>query len=279
MAQNDKNRYITYPPSRIASFDVCELGRKKHYIQALIEVDVTNARRMIRESKKRKVKLSFTAWLIKCISCVCEEYKPIHGIRKGKRKVVLFDDVDISILVERQVGGDNVPLPYIIRKANEKSVTDIHLEIKSAQQQPVETEQDYVLGEGKKAFWMKAYYALPSFLRRSIIRHMMKSPNLAKIHMGTVVVTSLGMAGRFNGWFVPISVHPLAFAIGSVVKKPGISENNIVIRESLFITALVDHDIIDGAPAARALARLIDLLESGYGLQASQQNDSTSNYN
>lgn len=84
--------------------------------------------------------------------------------------------------------------------------------------------------------------------------------------MGTVVITSVGMMGKINGWVIPVSVHPLCFAIGSIVKKPGVIEDRIEIREYLYMTALVDHDVIDGAPAVRALSKLTKLIESGYGL-------------
>ena len=187
-------------------------------------------------------------------------------MKKGEHQVVAFDDVDISILVEREVQGERVPLPYIIRKTNKKSISDIFHEIKQVQQQSVENEGDYVLGGGMKAFFMKAYYSSPGFVRRFFIKRWINSPILTKKNMGTVVVTSLGMMGKFNGWFVPISIHPLTFAIGSIVKKPGVIDDKIAIREFVYITVLVDHDVIDGAPSARALASLIDLMEKGYGL-------------
>jgi hypothetical protein len=31
-----------------------------------------------------------------------------------------------------------------------------------------------------------------------------------------------------------------------------------------------DHDVVDGAPAARFVERLVDLIESGYGLPEEQ---------
>ena len=40
----------------------------------------------------------------------------------------------------------------------------------------------------------------------------------------------------------------------------------IEIREYLSLTVSFDHDIIDGAPAARFTERFKDLIESGYGL-------------
>ncbi|MGA1873295.1 MAG: 2-oxo acid dehydrogenase subunit E2, partial [Thermoplasmatota archaeon] len=85
--------------------------------------------------------------------------------------------------------------------------------------------------------------------------------------MGTVVVTSVGMAGRINGWVIPVGIHPLCFGVGSIVRKPGVVEDRIEPREILYLTVLADHDVIDGAPAVRALAELTRMIESGYGLQ------------
>lgn len=84
--------------------------------------------------------------------------------------------------------------------------------------------------------------------------------------MGTVVITAIGMAGKINGWVIPVGIHPLSFGVGSIVKKPGVVENRIEIREHLYMTVLVDHDIIDGAPAVRALSKLTQMIENGYGL-------------
>lgn len=40
----------------------------------------------------------------------------------------------------------------------------------------------------------------------------------------------------------------------------------IQVREYLKITVLMDHDVIDGAPAARFISRLNDLMKNAYGL-------------
>ncbi|MBK7712617.1 MAG: hypothetical protein IPJ37_17885 [Bacteroidales bacterium] len=54
--------------------------------------------------------------------------------------------------------------------------------------------------------------------------------------MGNVIVTSLGMTGRINGWFIHRSIHPVSFGIGSVLKKPVVTGNEIKIREILNMT-------------------------------------------
>ncbi|MDD3656732.1 MAG: 2-oxo acid dehydrogenase subunit E2 [Atribacterota bacterium] len=63
----------------------------------------------------------------------------------------------------------------------------------------------------------------------------------------------------------PASIYPISFTIGSIIKKPGVKNKRVEIREYLYVTVLVDHDIIDGAPAVRALSKLTRLVERGYG--------------
>lgn len=58
----------------------------------------------------------------------------------------------------------------------------------------------------------------------------------------------------------------LSTPIGTIVKKPGIINDKIEVREYLYVTVLVDYDVIDGAPAVRALSKLTKLVESGYRL-------------
>jgi hypothetical protein len=54
--------------------------------------------------------------------------------------------------------------------------------------------------------------------------------------------------------------------VGGIGEKPGVVDGQIALREYLSLTISFDHDIIDGAPAARFTERLKELIESGYGL-------------
>lgn len=258
----------TFPPSRLATIDIATVGLSKHHVTALIEVDVTDARKKISELRELNSKISFNAWLIKCISETAVKFDLIHGIKKGKRKVVVFEDVDIAILIEREVKGQKVPLPYVIRKTNTKSIDQIYCEIEQGKNQSIQDPGDNVLGEKKNALLMKFYYMLPGLIRRSLIKYMVRNPYLSKKQMGTIVVTSLGMAGNINGWVIPITIHPLCFGVGSIVKKPGVIGDKIAIRDYLPLTIMVDHDVVDGVPAAEALSELTRMIESGYGLDS-----------
>jgi len=52
----------------------------------------------------------------------------------------------------------------------------------------------------------------------------------------------------------------------SLNEQPVVHKGEIQIREVLHLAVLVDHDVIDGMPAARFVDDLVKKMESGYGL-------------
>jgi pyruvate/2-oxoglutarate dehydrogenase complex dihydrolipoamide acyltransferase (E2) component len=267
MNKEQEYTFKKFPSSRQSTFDVGYISVRKHHMKALIELDVTDARKMIRDYRRqKKEKISFMSWVLKCIGQAVSENKEVHGIRKGKSGLIIFDDIDISIAVEKVINGEKVPLPVVIRKVNEKTMQEINYEIRSAQEQEVKDEKDYILGESRYKGLMKFYVTLPSFIRLAIWRLILKRPFLIKKMSGTIVVTSIGMMGNIKGWAIPATFLPLSFVLGSIVKKPGVVDDRIEIREYLHMSIAIDHDVVDGAPATRFVSRLAELIEKGYGL-------------
>lgn len=81
------------------------------------------------------------------------------------------------------------------------------------------------------------------------------------------MVTSVGMMGKINGWFIHSCVHPLSIGVGSIIKKPVVFENDIAIREILNMTVLINHDVIDRADMARFISKLTENIETGLDLK------------
>jgi pyruvate/2-oxoglutarate dehydrogenase complex dihydrolipoamide acyltransferase (E2) component len=269
-----------FPAFRNPTIDTLTWGRKRHHVPILCEIDVTAARDAIRDRKtKMGQSISFTGWIVKCLAQAVSEHKSIHAIRKGKRRLVIFDDVDVTIIVERSIGkpgaGDTLPMPYIIRKANEKTVATIHSEIRTAQKLPVisgEVQIGIASSEAPpttSAAWLtNIFMKLPQFVRDLFFwQPLFRDPFLVKRRIGTVSVTALGIAGQSGmSWGIPIGIHPLSIAVGSIAKRPGIVDEQMVVREYVGLTVLFDHDVTDGAPVARFIGRLQELMASGYGL-------------
>ena len=53
--------------------------------------------------------------------------------------------------------------------------------------------------------------------------------------------------------------------VGGIAQKPGVVDGCIVPREYLDVTLSFDHNIVDGAPAARFAQKFSELIEDGFG--------------
>lgn len=78
---------------------------------------------------------------------------------------------------------------------------------------------------------------------------------------GTFTVTNLGGLGVEA--FTPIINPPQAgiLGVGKIQEKPVVLNGGIHVRSMLTLSLVFDHRLLDGAPAARFLARVKDLLE------------------
>ncbi|MFX1250582.1 MAG: 2-oxo acid dehydrogenase subunit E2 [Promethearchaeota archaeon] len=263
MKNKDSFKVIPFPKHRDMLADLANLT-PKHYIQGLVEFDVTEARKFFQIYREEKgERLSFTGWLIKCIGQAVSEYKHIQAYRKGK-KLIIFDDVDVGLTIEREVKGRKIVTGYIVRKANEKNVFQIHKEIRAAQEE--EKIDGALVGEDEAAQTVARIQFTSRFLRRMVIWWYRGNILRRKKTQGTVGITSIGMFGNISGWPLVLGPYPLFFGIGSITKKPMFIGNDIEPREFLQVCIMFDHNSVDGADATRFIIRLNELLKEGFGL-------------
>ncbi|MFW9889414.1 MAG: 2-oxo acid dehydrogenase subunit E2 [Candidatus Thorarchaeota archaeon] len=253
------------PKSRKLIIESCEYALRKHRMLGLFEADVTDARNILRTYKEQTGEsISFTGWIAACVGKAVAEHKQVHALMIGKH-FVIFDDVNINILIETTIEGRPYPINYILKSANEKTVMEINREIREAQKK---REEDYT--EAKENRRIKLLLSAPKFLRNLLFwRKVRKDPTFIAENMGTVAITSIGRFARSGGWAIPLGMHALSIAVGGIADRPGFVGDRVEKREYLALTVTFDHDVVDGAPATRFVARLVELLEEGYGLQSS----------
>jgi pyruvate/2-oxoglutarate dehydrogenase complex dihydrolipoamide acyltransferase (E2) component len=99
-----------------------------------------------------------------------------------------------------------------------------------------------------------------------------RSPQLRKQNLGTVTLSAVGMFGNKAGWAMGSCFHPLGLFVGSIIEKHGEVSGRSEAREYLYLTLDFDHEVVDGAPAARFANHLVDLIERGTGLSGGQHN-------
>jgi len=233
------------------------VGREQNNIHTITEVDISKPRRLIREIRERKGETpSLTAYVTTCLAKVVSEYPNFNAFRKGRNLVVL-DAVTISVLVEREINGEIVPENLGIRAAQSKTYWQIHREIRAAQ----EHAGDGLGGLGGIT-WLRF---IPSFLFRIFVKIASKNIRMMERY-GAVGVTAVGMFGKKNQalWAIPIvGGATVGVAVGGIVERPCIRDGQLESREHLCLTITFNHDIVDGAPAARFVKRFSELLMSG----------------
>ena len=249
---------VPFPRMRHLIIDVLRDAHRKHMIHGLIEVDVTRARQYIRDQEASTgEQLSFTAFVTICLGKAVDMNKYLHALWDWRGQLVLFDEVDVNTMIEVELEGRKIPMPHVFRAVNKRTYRDINDEIQAAQ---------VAIEHGERGTFFRRFASLPRFVRAPFYWLSTKSPRLRKQQAGTVLMTAVGMFGEGGGWGIPLASHTLCVTLGGIAEKPGVVEGRIEIREYLSLTVSFDHDIVDGAPAARFTERFKDLIESAYGL-------------
>ena len=258
-------RVVDFPPERRFMANLLNLTWAKHCMYGLLEVDVTDAKQFIEAYKAQTGELlSFTGYLAFCLARAVDEDKAVQAYRKGSKQLVMFDDVNVGIMIERKIAEKRVLMGDVIWGANHKTYREIHQQIRSAQ-------ANLAPPSTKMVSRFRSAMLLPWPLSRLVnvlLRMALRSDPTIPVSMtGTVGITAVGMFGEGQGgWGIAPTMHPLDLIVGSTAWKPAVVAGRIEPREILNLTVVFDHDVIDGAPAARFARRLVELIESGYGL-------------
>jgi pyruvate/2-oxoglutarate dehydrogenase complex dihydrolipoamide acyltransferase (E2) component len=254
----DDVRVEPFPLRRRAVVDAVTMGHRRNTVHGLVEFDVTEARRRIRAHEAATGEdLSFTAFVVHCFATALAEHPEVQAYRDWRGRLVVFETVDVTLLVESEVGGTQTGVPFVVRDASSESVESITAAIRERQREPDTTQ---------RAWWLPWLLRLPGVVRRQVYRLPYLLPQRWRETAGTACVTSVGMFGSGGGWGIPITNYPAQLTVGGIAARPALVDGSVEARECLAVTVSVDHDTVDGAPAARFAERLRSLMESADGL-------------
>jgi len=254
MSRNNKYKSIPLSLNRFAVIASASVTKEKNAIHAFTEIDITEPRRLMKEHfDKTGEKYSLTAYIVTCLAQVVKEHPQLNSFIK-RRRLIILDDVTISVLVEREINGEKVPEPLGIKQAQIKTFRQIHNEIREAKK--IQSDK---LGSYSNLTWIRF---IPNIFLKSFIRMADKNINMAQRY-GKVAVTSIGMFSKEAVWFIPHGSATVLITVGSISNKVIESEGQFISREHLCLTVSFDHNIVDGAPASRFMNQLIETIKSG----------------
>jgi pyruvate/2-oxoglutarate dehydrogenase complex dihydrolipoamide acyltransferase (E2) component len=246
-----------FPRSRRVIVDIGRATRRRPTIRGFIEVDVTEARRRLRDHEAASGEdLSFTAFLVACVGRAVAADRSVQALRDLRGRLVQFEDVDVNISVEVELEGRSFPMNHVLRAVQGRSVGDLSAEIRRVQHDPSRSPTARL---ARSARW---FLMAPGVVRVWAFRLLYRLPHRQKALVGTVGLTAVGMMGRGGGWGTAFQVRPLEVVVGGIATRPGWSDGTVAPREVLDLTLAFDHDVVDGAPATRFAGRLRDLIEA-----------------
>ncbi len=192
------------------------------------EIDATELvafrERVKHMAKEEGVKLTYLAFFVKALIKALKAYPYLNAsIDEANDEIVLKYDYNIGIAVDTAEG---LMVP-VIKHADRLSIFEIATAIEDL-----------------------------SYRARE------KTLKLEELTGGTFTITNYGAVGASFG--VPVIKHPEAgiLGVGTIVKKPVVIEDDIVIRSILPVSLSFDHRIIDGADAGRFVGVLKALLSN-----------------
>ncbi len=271
MKNSKHGRYYTVPFSRNRDIvvDFISIGKKTMKVYGIGEMDVTLPLKKIAEYKEKGKKISFTAYLAYLLAQTLVDHPNMQAIKWGRRRMVIFEDVDLTCLVEKEIKGKKVPSQILIRKANEKSI----LEISDIFRTGISRKEDSMIDESEDS-GAGLLLKLPGFLRRFVMNRIYKNPFSRRQYLGTAGITSIGKFAKGGGTSIPIATENISINAGGIERKPGyhvkedgsLDLDKIEPRDSLWITFNIDHTTVDGAPTTRFIGEYRERLSKAYGL-------------
>ncbi len=242
-----------FPANRRLVTTAVRAGRRIVPMHGLLEVDVTEARRLLAQHEPP---LSLTAFVVASVARAAAAHPGVHAYRDWRGRLVQHRHVDVQTLIEVPTAQGPFGLVHVVRDAHARGVPEISSELRAVKAEPGATATGRLVQAvapvaGQVPGLFRAMYAV---MGRSVRVHL---------QTGTVQVTAVGMfAGGAGFAIAPPTLASLLVVVGGLSRRPRVIDEEIMIRDVLDVTVTIDHNVVDGAPATRFGAELRSLLES-----------------
>lgn len=153
-------------------------------------------------------------------------------------------------------------LAHVVRDADVRDVVELTDELRR-----VQTDLS-ASGSGRLLARFEGPLARLPGLPSAMYAVLSRSVRLRQLS-GTVAVTAVGMFAAGDGFGVaPPTLMSLQVVVGGVSERPFVHRGRVEVRDVLDLTVTIDHNVVDGAPAARFAADLRRLVEAAEVLRA-----------
>ncbi len=196
------------------------------------EIDMTEVIKLrsalLEQEGNGGVRITYTDILVAAIAKVLKGNPIINSSVVGN-EIKVWEDINIGVAVALEDGLEGGLIVPVVRNADQKSVRDIGLEVGSLVEKA------------------RAGKLMPD-----------------DVSGGTFTLTNLGAVGGGYLFATPIVNQPQSAILGTaaISDRPVVRDGQVVVRPVMTYSFTFDHRAIDGAPAARFVDDLAQLLEN-----------------
>ena len=242
-----------FPSNRRLVTAAMRAGRSKMPMYGLVDVDITTANRLL---AGHDPPWSLTAFVVASVARAAAAHPGVHAYRNWRGQLVTHRHVDVGTMVEIATPQGPFAIPHLLRDADIREVPDLTAELRRVKRDPSASSSGRWLERAGPAATripgvIPAMYAV---MARSVA---------ARQRIGTVAVTAVGMFAGGGGFGITsLSLMSLEVIVGGMSQRPRVIDGQVTVGDVLDLTVVIDHNVVDGAPAARFAAEFRELLES-----------------
>jgi pyruvate/2-oxoglutarate dehydrogenase complex dihydrolipoamide acyltransferase (E2) component len=231
-----------FPSSRRLVTAAVRAGRRIMPMHGLLDVDVTEARRLLAAGDPP---LSTTAFVVASVARAAAAHPEVHAYRDWRGRLVTHRHVDVQTLVEVPTAQGPFGLVHVVRDADVRAVPEISAELRAVQADASTTSSGRALERlGPAAGFVPGLLPAMYWVIGRSVR--------ARLRAGTVQVTAVGMFAAGSGFAIaPPTICSLVVVVGGLSRRPRADGERVVVRDVLDLTVTIDHEVVDGAPATR----------------------------
>jgi hypothetical protein len=219
-----------------------------------MDIDMTWAEGLRGQFKDLGRKITVTAILLKAIGIAQRSHPASRTAALPFGKRAILNNIVAGFTVERFVGSQPAVFFGAIEAPDTKPLELISEELKG-----------YGTAEMKDVDHLATQHwfnYMPWLFRQAVLWFGQRFPSVRLRHMGaTFGLSSLGKFGIKA--LIPPCASTSTFGIGEVEYRPVVRDGKVEVRPMMTITLNFDHRMIDGAPAARFMQDIRQLMEGG----------------
>jgi pyruvate/2-oxoglutarate dehydrogenase complex dihydrolipoamide acyltransferase (E2) component len=242
-----------FPSNRRLVTAAMRAGRRIAPMYGLVDVDVTKANRLLAAHERPS---SLTAFVVASVARAAATHPDVHAYRNWRGQLVTHHYVDVGTMVEISTPQGPFALPHVLRDADVRDVPDLTAELHRVKRRPSAS------GSGR---WLERAAPVATRIPGAIpaMYAVMARSVALRQHVGTVAVTAVGMFADGGGFgLTPPTMMALEVVVGGMTQRPRVVNGQVEIRDVLDLTLIIDHNVVDGAPATRFGAELRELIET-----------------